>query len=300
MNGEGSIKTDSRGRGACAFLRRKQWWSFEGFDPAKDIYFVFLAMKMFPMDFVSLTVIDVAKGHRIACEYMGEVKALSGNSVNVSARAKWGRVDFMGGAEEGWRIDVETDGIAAHVFQKSQSGMHRNNLLTNRIDYTILQSVHNETSGEISFLGNTIGIGGYGYYEHAWGIQARRSVANWLHFWSDAASGIVMDCSYDAGVPHHYTYLWTPEDSGYLFSPALFSFDPRKTEEKWAISSPDLRFDITPNHTHQTRKIIPPVISYFDIDYTEQLVRIKGEAVLNGKTVEINGLGKYDFNINKW
>ncbi len=300
MIGEGSINVNTRGHGAAALLRRKQWWSFEGYDPVKEVYFVFLAMKMFPVDLISLTVVDIAEGRRVACEYMGGFQALNGDRVGVSARGKWGSLCFKGSAEEGWKIDVKTETVSTSISQNTVSGMHKNNLLTERIDYTILQSVNNEVSGEISFSGKKIVIGGFGYFEHAWGIQARRSVANWLHFWSDTASGIVMDCRYDAGVPHHYTYLWTRESSGLRYSPAVFSFDPKNTRNDWTISSPDLNLKLTPVHTHKTRKKIPPVISYFDIDYNEQLVRIKGEAVLNGKTIEINGLGKYDYNINKW
>ncbi len=45
MEAEGSIRLDSRRYGKLAFLRQKQWWSFEGLDPERQIYFVLLALE---------------------------------------------------------------------------------------------------------------------------------------------------------------------------------------------------------------------------------------------------------------
>jgi hypothetical protein len=160
--------------------------------------------------------------------------------------------------------------------------------------------VRNDIEGTISFNGNEHNLSGYGYYEHAWGVQARLSVANWLHFWSPQVSGVVMDCHYDAGIPHNYTLIQMNSEQHYLHAPASFSFNPDTPKSTWNITSPDLNLTITPIHGHGIIKKIPPIFPYIDINYQELLVNIQGEAVINGETVPIAGTGKYDHNVNKW
>jgi len=64
MRNEGYLKIDSRRFGPLAFLRRKQWWYFEGRDPKSKLYFVFLALQAIPTDYVSLKVIDTQNNRR--------------------------------------------------------------------------------------------------------------------------------------------------------------------------------------------------------------------------------------------
>lgn len=304
MQDEGLVDIDIRGRGAGAFARRKQWWSFEGLDPERQVYFVFLAMRAFPVDFVSLTAIDLSTGKRVAEEQLGPFRSAAGARVGLEANGRWGRLKFSGCAEDGWRIEADTSKISADVVQSPLSPPHRNRLVTRRLDYSLLQFVHNRMDGRFSLNlpgGKHIAeISGYGYFEHAWGVQPRFSAANWMHFWSPAASGVVMDCLYDSGVPHHYTYLWRPDGESYLFSPARFAFNPAAPESPWRISSPDLELTASPIHYHRMRKKIPPIIPYFDIDYHEQIVRLQGTAFTHGEIVRIDGFGKFDFNLNKW
>ena len=225
MIDEGFIPIKWRRFGPAAFLRRKQWWSFEGLDEERGVYFVFLAMQSFPAGYVALTIIDTNSGQRTAEEHLAGIKAMSGDSVSVSSDGKWGRLHFSGRAEDKWQVEVDTASIKAKVIQTPRGPMHRNRLQTKTIDYSILQSVRNDIECSISFSGKEHKLSGYGYYEHAWGVQARLSVANWLHFWSPQVSGVVMDCQYDAGIPHNYTLIQTNSEQYYLHAPAAFSFD---------------------------------------------------------------------------
>jgi hypothetical protein len=45
---------------------------------------------------------------------------------------------------------------------------------------------------------------------------------------------------------------------------------------------------------------VPPLLAYVDIDYYEQLLEVEGSAILEGRRVGIRGMGKFDFNWNRW
>jgi hypothetical protein len=45
---------------------------------------------------------------------------------------------------------------------------------------------------------------------------------------------------------------------------------------------------------------IPPILSYINIDYYEVLAKVKGRVVLEGRPVDVNGIGKFDHNFNLW
>lgn len=300
MIDEGLVDTDSRKFGLAAFLRKKQWWSFEGLDEKSGVYFVFLAMQSVPTGYVSLTVLDLRTGDRLSEEFMCPVRAEPGDRTDVTADGKWGRVKFGGSFEQFWLIEVRTRNIEAKIEQKSASGMHRNRLQSNRIDYALLQSIHNEMSGEMKFGRENRQVAGWGYFEHAWGVQPRLSRANWMHFWSPGASGVVLDCRYDQGVPHHYTYLVDSSGQYELSSPAKFQFDPRNPDSEWIIESPDMNLSVSPLHVHRTVKKIPPVLPYININYIEILCRVAGAAETGAGTISIDGFGKYDWNINRW
>jgi hypothetical protein len=195
---------------------------------------------------------------------------------------------------------VQTTGVTAQCTQKPLTPAHRNRLLTRRIDYTITQFVMTATSGNLRLDGREYPFQGYGYHEHNWGVQPRHSTAHWLHFWMPQTAGVVLNCFYDAGVPHHYTYMWREGNAAYLFSPAQFDFDPGATDAPWQIKSPDLDLQIVPLYTHRTRLQYPPLLPYVSIDYYEQLVQVRGLAVVQGSRVEIDAIGKYDHNFNRW
>jgi hypothetical protein len=209
-------------------------------------------------------------------------------------------VRFHGRAEESWAIDVQTPGVTVRCTQKPQAPMHHNRLLTRDIDYTIMQFAMNMTSGTLTLEGKEYAFQGYGYCEHNWGVQPRHSTANWLHFWMPDLAGIVLSCYYDAGVPHHYTYLWRDRKESYLFSPAQFHFDPDASDSAWQCKSPDIELQIHPLYTHHTRMQLPPGLPYIDIDYYEQLLQVQGWMVDEGERVQIDGVGKYDHNFNFW
>ncbi|MFA6449823.1 MAG: DUF2804 family protein [bacterium] len=297
---EGFVPIKWRRNGATAFLRRKQWWSFEGLDEAQGVYFVFLAMQSFPAGYVSITAIDLKNGKRVVEEQLTGIQSLPGEKIDISSKGKWGTLAFRGNSEINWQLEIDSNTIKASIKQTARSALHRKRLLTKKIDYTLLQSVLNDIEGTISFAGRDINVRGVGYFEHAWGVQPRLSVANWMHFWAPNASGVVMDCMYDAGVPHNYTYIWSGSQNKYLYSPAHFSFNPERPEEPWKISSPDLDLDVAPIIMHRMKKKIPPVFPYIDIDYFELLAKISGGATVNGASISINGFGKYDYNFNRW
>ncbi|HOC91268.1 MAG TPA: DUF2804 family protein [bacterium] len=300
MIDEGFIPIKWRGRGSAALLRRKQWWSFEGMDEDRGVYFVFLAMQSFPSGYVSLTVINLKNGRRFVLERLTGVEARPGDSVDVSAQGKWGSLRFSGCAEDKWVIEIESDAIRAKVEHRQVSAMRRDRLLTKKIDYSILQSALNRMEGRVSFGGRDCDLSGYGYCEHAWGVQPRRSQANWLHFWSPAASGVVMDCLYDVAVPHNYSYVWLGSENRNIHSPAQFSFNAASPLATWKITSPDLELDVSPILAHRTIKRIPFVLPYIDIDYHELLVKAQGSVNIDGARIPIDGIGKYDYNDNKW
>ncbi|MBU1671130.1 MAG: hypothetical protein KKF41_04505 [Actinobacteria bacterium] len=141
---------------------------------------------------------------------------------------------------------------------------------------------------------------GYGYCEHNWGVQPRHSAADWLHFWGAGLAGVVLDCFYDAGVHHHYGYLWTENGDGYVVSPSHFGFDPTDPMSGFRVRSPGIDLAVTVLTHHRNRMRIPPVIPYLDIDYHEMLVEVRGSAMLPGGAVEVDAIGKYDHNFNLW
>ena len=300
MKDEGAIAFDGRRYGLLAGLRRKQWWYFEGLDTRQKLYFVFLALQAFPSSYVSLKLIDYGNGQRWTEDHLGSFRAEAGEAVNVRAEGKWGYLHFSGRAEQGWKIDVQTPHVTAHCTQTPQAPVHRNWLQTQHIDYTIQQFVLNHTQGTVALDGRQVQFDGFGYHEHNWGVQPRHSTAFWLHFWGPQMAGVVLSCYYDAGVPHHYTYLWHAGSAYTLYSPASFSFDPACPEALHRVESPDLKLDIRPITAHHTRMRIPPVLAYVDVDYFEQLLEVQGEARVNGGAVEIQGVGKLDYNWNRW
>jgi hypothetical protein len=300
MIDEGYIPIKWRGRGATAFLRRKQWWSFEGMDKDRGVYFVFLAMHSFPFGHVSLTAINLNDDRRVVVERLTGVDARPGDSVDVAAIGKWGKIHFFGCSEDKWIIEIESAALCAKVEQRQVSAMRRDRLLTEKIDYSILQSALNKMEGRVSFGEHDYDLSGYGYSEHAWGVQPRRSQANWMHFWSPEASGVVMDCLYDSALPHNYSYVWQGSENRNIHSPARFSFDAASPRASWKITSPDLHLDVSPIYAHRTIKKIPFVLPYIDIDYYELLVRVQGSVSIDGARIPINGIGKYDYNDNKW
>ena len=110
----------------------------------------------------------------------------------------------------------------------------------------------------------------------------------------------MLNCFYDAGVPHHYTYLWREGQAAYLFSPAQFDFDPGALDAPWHVGSPDLDLQVMPLYAHRTRIQYPRLLPYVSIDYYELLAHFRGEALVQGKRIEIDGIGKYDHNFNWW
>ena len=300
MRDEGYVAIDSRRFGWLAALRRKQWWSFEGLDPERRLYYVFLALQAFPSDYVSLTVIDLQNARRWAEDHLGSFRTAPGDAVEVRAAGKWGKLGFSGSAETGWSLEAATAGIRATVTHRAESHVHRNRLLTRHIDYSLQQFVQGKTEGRLAFDGREHAFSGYGYHEHAWGVQPRHSTAHWLHFWGPDAAGVVMSCHYDRGVPHHTTVLWHAGEVHALASPALFTFDPGRPNSAWKVRSLDLELEIRPIHLHRSRIRIPPVVPYVDIDYTEQLFEMSGAAWVHGERVALAGLGKFDHNWNKW
>jgi hypothetical protein len=300
VKNEGRVSYSSRRYGAGAFMRRKQWWYFEGLDETRRLYFVFLALEATPMSYVSLKVIDYKSGTRWSEDHFGRFQAAPGDKVEVSAQGKWGFLRFSGKAEAGWHVEVKTEHVAADIRQHPEADLHMNNLLTKRIDYAIRQFIKNDCTGELSMDGNSGSFSGYGYHEHNWGVQPRHSTAHWLHFWSPTAAGVVLSCHYDEGLPHHYSFLWTGGEEKTLHSPAEFLFDPADPEKPWTAVSPDLRIEARPITGFKTRIRVPAFLPYVDVDYYEQLLEVKGRAIVEGKDVPIQGMGKLDFNWNRW
>ena len=108
MRDEGCLPISSRRYGLLAFLRKKQWWYFEGLDPQQKLYYVFLALQAIPTSYVSLKVIDFATNRRWTEDHLGSFQAAPGDAVNVSASGQWGRLHFAGRAEDGWQVEVQT------------------------------------------------------------------------------------------------------------------------------------------------------------------------------------------------
>jgi hypothetical protein len=300
MRDEGYISIDSRRFGLLAGLRKKQWWSFEGLDPDQGLYYVFLALQAFPADYVSLKVIDYKNDRRWTEDHLGSFRTAPGEAVDVRAEGKWGSLRFQGRAEDGWNVEVETPNVAAKCMQTAQSPANRDRLLTQHIDYSIQQFVMTRSNGVFQFDGKHYALAGYGYHEHAWGVQPRHSTAHWMHFWCPETAGVVMDCFYDSGVPHHYTYLWHKGQEYRLHSPAHFTFDPAHPDTPWQVQSPDLELRARPLAIHHNRMQIPPLLAYIDIDYYENLIEIDGFARVHGKEIALRGSGKMDHNWNRW
>jgi len=304
MQNEGRVKIDLRRFGPLAGLRAKQWWYFEGLDPEKQLYYVFLALEAFPASYVSLKLINYATGERWTEDHLGSFQSIPGDGVDVLARGDWGHVRFCGIAESGWDVDVHTPHVTASLRQMVKAPLHKNWLLTQHIDYTIQQFVYNTCQGRVALNGNEAQFSGYGYHEHNWGVQPRHSTAHWLHFWTPDSAGVVLSCMYDAGVPHHYSFIWRDDQTGgeefTLHSPAEFTFDPAEPMKPWRVKSPDMALEIQPITSHHTRMQIPPVLAYVDVDYYEQMLSVRGTAWVRGQPVEIDGVGKLDHNWNRW
>jgi hypothetical protein len=300
MHREGSVRIKTRRHGLLAGLRQKQWWYFEGLDPEHSLYAVFLALQAFPRDYVSVKVIDYGNHRRWESTHLGVFHAGAGDRVDVKAEGRWGHMVFGGRADQGWSIELETSDVAASLEQSPQGAYHHNRLLTRYIDYTVSQFVMNDTSGTLTLNGREQAFSGYGYHEHNWGVQPRHSTANWLHFWAEDMAGVVLDCRYDAGIPHHYTFVWRDGRKHRLSSPAEFYFDADRPNRPWRIQSPDLELELTPLYAHHTQMKLPPVLPYIDVDYLEVLSEVGGTAIIGGVPVPIRGIGKYDHNFNKW
>ncbi len=300
MHAEGSVRIDSRRHGRFAFLRQKQWWYFEGLDPERKLYFVLLALEGMPVSYVSLKAIDYGHNVRWDEDHLGAFRAEPGDAVNVAAEGKWGHLRFRGQAESGWQIKVHTPNLQIQCQEHCQAPVHTNRLLTRSIDYSITQFPMNTVQGTMDLKGQASAFQGYGYCEHNWGVQPRHSRANWLHFWAPEMAGIALDCHYDAGVPHHYTYWWHAGEWRYLFSPAQVFFTPERLGRSWQVKSPDLDLTATPLYTHHTRMRMPPVLSYINVDYYELLVSVQGTVGAPGKEIAVDGIGKFDHNFNLW
>jgi hypothetical protein len=269
-------------------------------DPKAGLYFVFLALQAFPTDYVSLKVIDYRTNRRWTKDYLGSFQTAPGDAVDVLAKGKWGQMRFEGCAEDGWQVEVDSQQLKARIKQIPRAPQHKDWLLTQHIDYTITQFVLNDVHGQIEFEGQQIPFSGYGYHEHNWGVQPRHSTAYWLHFWCPDTAGVVLNCYYDQGVPHHYTFLWHAGREYKLHSPAHFTFDPLSPQEPWRVHSPDLELSIRPLAAHHSRMKIPPMLAYIDIDYYEQLLEVEGFALIDGQRVLLAGPGKLDHNWNRW
>jgi len=293
MEAEGSIHIDSRRYGRLAFLRQKQWWYFEGLDPERQLYFVLLALEGLPSSYVSLKVTDYGRNLRWEEDHLGSFHAAPGKAVNVGAEGKWGQLRFLGQAESGWQVNAQTHDVQIKCQQTAVAPVHTNHLLTRHIDYHIMQFPMDAVQGRLQLNGQESPFNGYGYHEHNWGVQPRHSRANWLHFWGSEMAGIVLDCHYDAGVPHHYTYVWQQGQWRYLFT-------PDQIDRAWQIKSPDLDLTVSPLYSHHTRMRIPRVLSYINIDYYEVLANVEGAVWLDGHQVDIQGIGKFDHNFNLW
>lgn len=299
MRNEGKVPIEMKRFGPLAALRAKQWWYFEGLDPEQQLYFVFLALEAFPASYVSLKLIDYRSGERWTEDHLGSFQAKPGDCVDISAQGGWGNVRFQGQAEDGWQIDVQTLHVQASCVQQPRAEMHRNWLLTQHIDYTIQQFVMNRCQGTVALNGRSVPFQGYGYHEHNWGVQPRHSTAHWLHFWTPDSAGVILSCFYDAGVPHHYSFLWREKEYP-LHSPAEFTFDPAHPMQPWEVKSPDLQLAIQPITAHHTRMQIPPLLGYINVDYYEQLLSVRGTAWVHGGPLSIDGIGKLDHNWNCW
>jgi hypothetical protein len=300
MEAEGSVHINARRHGILAFLRQKQWWYFEGLDPDRKLYYVLLALEGLPSSYVSLKVIDYGRHLRWEEDHLGSFRAAPGNAVNVSAQGKWGTLNFQGQVDLGWQIEVQTPAVQIQCQQTCVAPVHINHLLTRHIDYHIMQFPMDTVHGHVQLNGQGHPFNGYGYHEHNWGVQPRHSRANWLHFWGADLAGIALDCHYDAGVPHHYTYFWHQGQWRYLFSPVQFFFTPDQIDRAWQAKSPDLDLMVSPVYAHHTRMKIPPLLSYINIDYYEVLANVDGVVVLDGRRVDVKGIGKFDHNFNLW
>jgi hypothetical protein len=125
MRNEGYVEIDNHRFGPLAFLRRKQWWYFEGLDPKSRLYFVFLALQAIPTDYISLKVIDYRTNRRWTKDYLGSFQTTPGDAVDVLAKGKWGGMRFQGCAEEGWQIEVDSPQLKARCKQTPRSPQHK-------------------------------------------------------------------------------------------------------------------------------------------------------------------------------
>ncbi|MBN2155479.1 MAG: hypothetical protein JW776_05515 [Candidatus Lokiarchaeota archaeon] len=286
--------------GLGARRRQKQWWYFEGLDPNKKIYYIFNAMKMRPTDYISLTAVNYSSGERWAVDKMTPVKAKRGNLMDISAKGEWGSFHFKGSGNEGWTVKINTKDIYAEISQNPKIPQHINRLYTKHINYWVTQFIRNEMQGKIKIKTDSKSefiIDGYGYCEHNWGVQPGHSTTNWLHFWSENVTGIVMDCRYDAGIPHAYNYFWHNDAGFYLPGQVHYSYHPDTSNEPFTVKGPGIDLICVPHYVHFTRKKIWPIVN---IDYQEILVEVKGTISKDGQAIPVNGVGKLDHNFNKW
>lgn len=81
--------------------RLKQCWYFKGLDPKEKVYYIFLALKMHPTDYISLTVVNYGTVERWRVDKMIPIKAEIGDDMDVSAKGNWGSFHFEGSGNLG-------------------------------------------------------------------------------------------------------------------------------------------------------------------------------------------------------
>lgn len=286
--------------GIPAKRRQKQWWYFEGLDVNKKIYYIFLAMKMRPTDYISLTVVNYGTNERWRVDKMTPVDAKEGNEMDVSAKGSWGSFQFEGSGNKGWKLSIDTNDIFAEITQMPQIPQHINRLYTKHINYWVTQFIRNDMQGSIKIKKGSkpeFKVRGYGYCEHNWGVQPGHSTTNWLHFWSEDITGIVMDCRYDAGIPHAYNYFWYKDSDFYLPGQVQYTYHPDTFDQPFNVKGPGIDLKCTPHYVHFTKKKIWPIVN---VDYQEILVDVEGLVTKDGEKIPVKGIGKLDHNFNKW
>ena len=143
--------------------------------------------------------------------------------MNLAAKERWGFVQLKGNASEKWIISIRTKQIKADFQQSPLIQLHYNRFYAQKIDYSITQHISNIMTGSMIITGNLeFDLEGYGYSEHNWGVQPKHLTAYWLHFWGSPFSGVIMDCRYDAGIPHRYTFIASPDTRFYLPGQVFF------------------------------------------------------------------------------
>jgi hypothetical protein len=231
---------------------------------------------------------------------MTPISMKKGDVMDVTAKGGWGSLHFGGSGNLGWKVTIDTKDLSAEISQKPQVPQHVNRLYTKYINYWITQFIRNEMQGSIKIKKGSqqeFKINGYGYCEHNWGVQPGHSTTNWLHFWAHNITGIVMDCRYDAGIPHAYNYFWYKDEGFYLSGPVHYTYHPDTANNQFSVKGPGIDLVCTPHYVHFTRK---KVLWLVNTDYQEVLVDIEGTVTKNGEKIPIKGIGKLDHNFNKW